>query len=36
MEGYTREEIAGRLGCKVRTVAHKLDLIRKTWESKGA
>ena len=31
MEGYTCDEIAERLGCARRTVARRLDLIRKTW-----
>ena len=31
MEGYTNEEIAQRLGCGLRSVVRKLDLIRKTW-----
>jgi DNA-directed RNA polymerase specialized sigma24 family protein len=31
MEGYRNEEIADRLGCGVRTVARKLELIRKAW-----
>jgi DNA-directed RNA polymerase specialized sigma24 family protein len=31
MEGYTCDEIAARLGCARRTVARRLDLIRKTW-----
>jgi DNA-directed RNA polymerase specialized sigma24 family protein len=31
LEGYSREEIAGRLGCAVRTVTRKLDVIRETW-----
>jgi DNA-directed RNA polymerase specialized sigma24 family protein len=31
LEGYDREEIAGRLGCAVRTVTRKLDVIRHTW-----
>jgi ECF sigma factor len=30
-EGYEREEIAARLGCTVRTVTRKLDVIRQTW-----
>jgi DNA-directed RNA polymerase specialized sigma24 family protein len=30
LEGYSREEIAERLGCAVRTVARKLLLIRET------
>jgi DNA-directed RNA polymerase specialized sigma24 family protein len=31
MEGYTNEEIRVRLGCALRTVANKLELIRRTW-----
>ncbi|MGP0068028.1 MAG: ECF-type sigma factor [Isosphaeraceae bacterium] len=31
LEGYDREEIAARLGCAVRTVTRKLDVIRQTW-----
>ena len=31
MEGYTNEEVADRLGCSVRSVARKLELIRRTW-----
>ena len=31
MEGYTNEEVAGRLGCSLRTVARKRELIRRTW-----
>ena len=31
MEGYTCDEIDDRLGCARRTVARRLDLIRKTW-----
>jgi DNA-directed RNA polymerase specialized sigma24 family protein len=31
MEGYTNDEIAERLGCARRTVARRLDLIRKLW-----
>ena len=31
MDGYTVEEIAEKLGCARRTVARRLDLIRKTW-----
>ena len=33
MEGYTNEEIAGRLGCATATVERRLWLIRKLWES---
>jgi DNA-directed RNA polymerase specialized sigma24 family protein len=35
MEGYTTDEIAGQLGCARRTVARRLDLIRKTWLSRS-
>jgi DNA-directed RNA polymerase specialized sigma24 family protein len=31
MEGYTTDEIADHLGCARRTVARRLDLIRKIW-----
>ena len=31
LEGYTREEIAERLGCAVSSVKRKLDIIRQTW-----
>jgi DNA-directed RNA polymerase specialized sigma24 family protein len=31
MEGYTNEEVATQLGCGLRSVVRKLDLIRKTW-----
>ena len=31
LEGFDREEIAARLGCAVRTVTRKLDVIRQTW-----
>jgi DNA-directed RNA polymerase specialized sigma24 family protein len=32
MEGFTREEIGKRLKCSTRTVADRLEVIRKTWE----
>ena len=32
-EGYTNDEIAQRLGCSLRKVARKLELIRKTWQN---
>jgi DNA-directed RNA polymerase specialized sigma24 family protein len=32
MEGYANEELAARLGCSVRTVERKLQLIRAIWE----
>jgi len=35
MEGYTYDEIAAQLGCARRTVARRLDLIRKTWQADG-
>jgi DNA-directed RNA polymerase specialized sigma24 family protein len=31
MEGYTNEEVADRLGCSLRSIARKLELIRRTW-----
>ena len=31
MEGYTNDEIAERLGCGLRTVSRKLELIRRSW-----
>jgi DNA-directed RNA polymerase specialized sigma24 family protein len=31
MEGYTNDEVAHKFGCARRTVARKLELIRKTW-----
>ena len=31
LEGYTREEIAQRLGCAERAVKRKLDVIRDAW-----
>ena len=30
MEGYTKEEIADRLGCSLRRIARKIELIRRT------
>jgi DNA-directed RNA polymerase specialized sigma24 family protein len=35
MEGYTNEEIARRLRCSLRSVARKLELIRRTWQAEG-
>jgi DNA-directed RNA polymerase specialized sigma24 family protein len=32
MEGYTVEEMAGRLGCVPRTIERKLRVIRRLWE----
>jgi DNA-directed RNA polymerase specialized sigma24 family protein len=31
LEGFTREEIAKKMGCAVSTVKRKLDMIRQTW-----
>jgi DNA-directed RNA polymerase specialized sigma24 family protein len=31
MEGYTNEEVASRLCCSLRTVARKIEIIRRTW-----
>jgi DNA-directed RNA polymerase specialized sigma24 family protein len=31
MGGYTNEEVADRLGCSLRTVARKVELIRRSW-----
>jgi DNA-directed RNA polymerase specialized sigma24 family protein len=31
LEGYTREEIAQRLGCAERAVKRKLEVIREAW-----
>jgi len=36
LEGYTNDEIAGRLACTVRTVERKLNRIRQKWESAGS
>jgi RNA polymerase sigma factor (sigma-70 family) len=36
MEGYTNEEIAGRLGYVVRSIKRKLRLIRQIWEKETA
>jgi DNA-directed RNA polymerase specialized sigma24 family protein len=35
MEGYSNEEVSERLGCSLRTVARKLELIRCTWTGEG-
>jgi DNA-directed RNA polymerase specialized sigma24 family protein len=34
MEGYTNDEIAEKLGCARRTVARRIELIRKIWLDK--
>jgi DNA-directed RNA polymerase specialized sigma24 family protein len=31
MEGYTKEEVAARLGCALRSVERKLQVIRSLW-----
>jgi DNA-directed RNA polymerase specialized sigma24 family protein len=35
MEGFTDKEIASRLGCGLRSVARKVELIRRTWLEEG-
>jgi DNA-directed RNA polymerase specialized sigma24 family protein len=35
MEGYTNEEVADRLGCSPRSVARKVELIRRRWLVEG-
>jgi DNA-directed RNA polymerase specialized sigma24 family protein len=35
MEGYSNEEIAAQLGCGLRTVERRLQLIRSIWEQEG-
>jgi DNA-directed RNA polymerase specialized sigma24 family protein len=35
MEGYTNEEVAQRMGCSLRSIARKLELIRRTWEDEA-
>jgi len=32
LEGYTNDEIAGRLGCVTSTVERKLQRVRRVWE----
>jgi DNA-directed RNA polymerase specialized sigma24 family protein len=36
VEGFGNEEIAGQLGCGLRTVERRLRLIRSIWEQEGA
>jgi len=36
LDGYSNDEIAERLGCARRTVARRLDLIKKVWEAEVA
>lgn len=36
MEGYTNDEIAGRLNCSLRSVARKLNTIRIIWNCEQA
>ena len=35
LEGFTNEEIAGKLTCTPRTIERKLRLIRAVWEKEG-
>ena len=34
-EGYSNEEIVAQLGCGLRTVERRLQLIRSIWEQEG-
>jgi hypothetical protein len=36
MDGYSNEEIAGRLGCGLRPVGRKLGVIRSLWTEEAA
>jgi DNA-directed RNA polymerase specialized sigma24 family protein len=36
LEGFTREEIASKLGCAERAVKRKLDVIREVWLERQA
>jgi DNA-directed RNA polymerase specialized sigma24 family protein len=36
MEGHSNEEIASLLGCSLRTVARKIEIIRRTWVGEEA
>jgi RNA polymerase sigma factor (sigma-70 family) len=36
LEGYTNEEIAERLGCSLRTVERRLQVIRELWQAHGS
>jgi DNA-directed RNA polymerase specialized sigma24 family protein len=36
MEGYRNEEIAARLGCGLRTVARRLEVIRLAWQDEAS
>jgi DNA-directed RNA polymerase specialized sigma24 family protein len=35
MEGLSDQEVADRLGCGLRSVARKLNLIRKSWRAEA-
>ena len=32
LDGYTNAEIAAQLGCALRTVERRLELIRRIWD----
>jgi DNA-directed RNA polymerase specialized sigma24 family protein len=36
LAGHTNSEIAGHLGCALRTVTLRLSRIRKTWQNEEA
>jgi DNA-directed RNA polymerase specialized sigma24 family protein len=35
LEGYRNQEMAGRMGCSLRSIERKLELIRKVWQHEG-
>ena len=35
LDGYSNAEVAQKLGCGVRTVERRLELIRRIWEEEG-
>jgi DNA-directed RNA polymerase specialized sigma24 family protein len=35
LEGYTNQELAQQIGCGVRTIERKLNLIRAVWEQRA-
>jgi DNA-directed RNA polymerase specialized sigma24 family protein len=35
LEGYTNQEIAGQLGCGLRTIERRIELIRRIWDQDG-
>lgn len=35
LEGFTNEEVATHLGCSLRTVERRLEMIRRTWDTRA-